>query len=85
MCLHMGRYVPLRLGEWFRAKGIDNVRELDWWQRVQHPGSNVSIVMTPAQACGCHEPSMTECPCPHRHACLCCKSQCLKNAMGPER
>ena len=25
--------------------------ELDWWQRVQHPGSSISVVMTPAQAC----------------------------------
>ena len=45
------RYVPLRLGAWFRAQGIENVTELDWWQHVQHPHSSVSIVMTPAQAC----------------------------------
>lgn len=43
------RYVPLRLGAWFARQGITNVVEMDWWQRVQHPGTPVSIVMTPAQ------------------------------------
>lgn len=45
------RYVPLRLGAWFRRLGISQVRELDWWESVQHPGSQVSVAMTPAQVC----------------------------------
>ncbi|KAK9804032.1 hypothetical protein WJX73_005242 [Symbiochloris irregularis] len=42
-------YVPLRLGKWFAAAGITNVVEMDWWDEVQHPGSSVTITMTPAQ------------------------------------
>ncbi|GBF91566.1 N-acyl-phosphatidylethanolamine-hydrolyzing phospholipase D [Raphidocelis subcapitata] len=42
-------YVPLGLAGWFRRRGIANVTELDWWQEVQHPGSKVRLVLTPAQ------------------------------------
>ncbi len=43
------RYVPLGLAGWFKSAGVKNVVELDWWQEVQHPGSSVKIVFTPAQ------------------------------------
>ncbi|KAL6766392.1 hypothetical protein ACKKBG_A35850 [Auxenochlorella protothecoides x Auxenochlorella symbiontica] len=45
-------YVPLGLAAWFRAEGISNVRELDWWEEARHPspdGSSVRLVLTPAQ------------------------------------
>ena len=42
-------YVPLKLGAWFTSLGVKNVTELDWWQDVQHPGSQVTVIMTPAQ------------------------------------
>ncbi|WIA35529.1 hypothetical protein OEZ86_003955 [Tetradesmus obliquus] len=42
-------YVPLGMQAWFSGRGITNVTELDWWQEVQHPGSKVRVVMTPAQ------------------------------------
>eukprot|EP00878_Enallax_costatus_P024765 GHUV01026450.1.p1 GENE.GHUV01026450.1~~GHUV01026450.1.p1 ORF type:complete len:360 (+),score=55.78 GHUV01026450.1:835-1914(+) len=42
-------YVPLGLKSWFKGQGIQNVTELDWWQQVQHPGSKVNLVLTPAQ------------------------------------
>jgi N-acyl-phosphatidylethanolamine-hydrolysing phospholipase D len=29
-------YVPLGLGDWFRARGRTRVVELDWWQSAQH-------------------------------------------------
>jgi N-acyl-phosphatidylethanolamine-hydrolysing phospholipase D len=29
-------FVPLGLGDWFRDRGRENVRELDWWESVQH-------------------------------------------------
>ncbi len=44
-------YVPLKLKPWFVALGITNVMELDWWQKAEHPGSQVTITMTPAQVC----------------------------------
>eukprot|EP00775_Hariotina_reticulata_P002822 gene2822-3115_t len=34
---------------WFARLGIHNVKELDWWQEVEHPGSKVRVVLTPAQ------------------------------------
>ena len=42
-------YVPLKLRPYFTSLGITNVTEMDWWQKVEHPGSQVSITMTPAQ------------------------------------
>jgi N-acyl-phosphatidylethanolamine-hydrolysing phospholipase D len=42
-------YVPLGLAGWFRATGITNVVELDWWQAATHPGTQVELVLTPAQ------------------------------------
>jgi N-acyl-phosphatidylethanolamine-hydrolysing phospholipase D len=40
-------YVPLGLGAWFRERGVDDVIEMDWWQRAQLRG--VTFVCTPAQ------------------------------------
>ena len=40
-------YVPLGLGAWFKERGMDNVVEMDWWQRQQLRG--VTFVCTPAQ------------------------------------
>jgi hypothetical protein len=34
-------YVPLGLKAWFTRVGIHNVKELDWWQEVEHPGGKV--------------------------------------------
>jgi len=36
-------YVPLGLAAWFKARGISNVAELDWWEERQHPGSEVGL------------------------------------------
>jgi N-acyl-phosphatidylethanolamine-hydrolysing phospholipase D len=40
-------FVPLGIGKWLRARGIDDVVELDWWQesRFRH----LTVVATPAQ------------------------------------
>ncbi len=43
------RYVPLGLKKWFHRCKITNVKELDWWQSVQHCGGPVTVTMTPAQ------------------------------------
>lgn len=37
-------FVPLGLAEWFRAKGRQNVIELDWWQSAQHGRWHVTCV-----------------------------------------
>ncbi|MDR7270019.1 N-acyl-phosphatidylethanolamine-hydrolyzing phospholipase D [Pelomonas saccharophila] len=39
--------VPLGLQAWFRARGIERVVELDWWQAEQLDG--LDIVLVPAQ------------------------------------
>ena len=39
--------VPLGVKAWFDKLGIDRVRELDWWQRIDFDG--LSIHFTPAQ------------------------------------
>jgi len=36
--------VPLGLAAWFRARGIERVSELDWWQSVQLGEADVSAV-----------------------------------------
>ena len=43
------RYVPLGLQKWFHRCKITNVKELDWWQSIQHRGSPVTVTVTPAQ------------------------------------
>ncbi|KAK9829598.1 hypothetical protein WJX72_006817 [[Myrmecia] bisecta] len=45
----MAWYVPLGLEAWFSSCGIRNVTAMDWWEEVQHPGSSVKVVSTPAQ------------------------------------
>ena len=39
--------VPLGMAKWFRARGLVNVTELDWWQSVTIKGAVVTMV--PAQ------------------------------------
>jgi N-acyl-phosphatidylethanolamine-hydrolysing phospholipase D len=39
--------VPLGLKQWFMNEGIENVRELDWWDSLEHKG--VTIHFVPAQ------------------------------------
>ncbi len=39
--------VPLGLKAWFANEGISNVRELDWWDSMEHKG--VAIHFVPAQ------------------------------------
>lgn len=39
--------VPLKLGEWFKEKGIRNIIELDWWQSQNH--ERYSITSVPMQ------------------------------------
>lgn len=44
--------VPLGLADWFRAAGLQNVVELDWWQshRLDVPGREaVEVMLVPAQ------------------------------------
>jgi N-acyl-phosphatidylethanolamine-hydrolysing phospholipase D len=36
--------VPLGLAAWFRARGIDQVQELAWWQRREHGGVRFTLV-----------------------------------------
>lgn len=36
--------VPLGLAKWLRRRGVKNVRELDWWQWVEHGGARFSCV-----------------------------------------
>lgn len=47
----MCRYVPLKLGDWFKSSGIaaDNVHEMNWWDEVVHAGTNIRVAYTPAQ------------------------------------
>lgn len=40
-------FVPARLGDWFRRRGFTDVRELDWWETVDH--GSVEVTMTPCQ------------------------------------
>jgi L-ascorbate metabolism protein UlaG (beta-lactamase superfamily) len=40
-------FVPLGLKDWFARLGIDNVAELDWWQKLEHQGLEFHFV--PAQ------------------------------------
>ncbi|KAJ1725924.1 hypothetical protein LPJ61_005544, partial [Coemansia biformis] len=44
-------YVPLGLRDWFARRGIYKVRELDWWQGVDHTvdGRVFRITATPTQ------------------------------------
>lgn len=37
-------FVPMGLGEWFRARGRQAVVELDWWQSAQHGRWQVTCV-----------------------------------------
>jgi N-acyl-phosphatidylethanolamine-hydrolysing phospholipase D len=36
-------FVPLGLKEWFRTQGIDNVKELDWWESADHMGLRFTL------------------------------------------
>ncbi|MEJ2730048.1 MAG: MBL fold metallo-hydrolase [Deltaproteobacteria bacterium] len=40
-------YVPLGLKNWFTTRGIDQVIEMDWWDR--HPDGNLEIIAAPVQ------------------------------------
>jgi L-ascorbate metabolism protein UlaG (beta-lactamase superfamily) len=40
-------YVPLGLKNWFTARGIDQVVEMDWWDR--HQDGNLEIIAVPVQ------------------------------------
>jgi N-acyl-phosphatidylethanolamine-hydrolysing phospholipase D len=40
-------FVPLGLAEWFRARGRENVVELDWWQSVRH--GRFTVTCLPSQ------------------------------------
>jgi N-acyl-phosphatidylethanolamine-hydrolysing phospholipase D len=40
-------YVPLKMGEWFKARGYTCVTELDWWDRVAI-NDKISVVATPS-------------------------------------
>ncbi|KAJ1787900.1 hypothetical protein LPJ59_005646 [Coemansia sp. RSA 2399] len=45
-------YVPLGLRQWFARQGIYRVKEMDWWQEVEHTtadGRKFQIVSTPTQ------------------------------------
>ena len=44
---HMTCCAPLGLGAWLRRRGVSDVQELDWWQRIEHDGVEVHCV--PAQ------------------------------------
>jgi L-ascorbate metabolism protein UlaG (beta-lactamase superfamily) len=44
--------VPLGLGKWFRARGLTNVTELDWWQSTLvdgRKGGQATVTLVPAQ------------------------------------
>jgi N-acyl-phosphatidylethanolamine-hydrolysing phospholipase D len=43
----MGWYVPLGLGDWFRARGRSDVTELDWWQSAKR--GRFTITCLPSQ------------------------------------
>ena len=40
-------FVPLGLKAWFKAQGIDNVTELDWWESADHLG--LKLTLAPVQ------------------------------------
>ena len=40
-------YVPLGLKKWFASRGIDQVTEMDWWDRSQD--GNLEIIAVPVQ------------------------------------
>ena len=40
-------FVPLGLKDWFKAQGIDNVTELDWWESANHAG--LKLTLAPVQ------------------------------------
>jgi N-acyl-phosphatidylethanolamine-hydrolysing phospholipase D len=40
-------FVPLGLGDWFRARGRERVVELDWWESAQH--GRFTLTCLPAQ------------------------------------
>lgn len=42
-------YVPLGLRPWFKARGVSNVVEMDWWEEVKDPKTGLTVIMTPAQ------------------------------------
>jgi L-ascorbate metabolism protein UlaG (beta-lactamase superfamily) len=46
--------VPLGLGDWFRARGLPKVIELDWWQqtRIVAHGREARVTLVPAQHWG---------------------------------
>jgi len=41
--------VPLGLAAWFRSCGIKHATELDWWDEIRHPGSDLRLTFAPAQ------------------------------------
>ena len=41
--------MPLGLAAWFRGCGIKHATELDWWDEIRHPGSDVDLTFAPAQ------------------------------------
>ncbi len=44
--------VPIGLGRWFRARGLDQVTELDWWESTEVHGRNggaATVHLVPAQ------------------------------------
>jgi L-ascorbate metabolism protein UlaG (beta-lactamase superfamily) len=43
----MGWYVPMGLGDWFRARGRSDVTELDWWQSARR--GRFTITCLPSQ------------------------------------
>jgi N-acyl-phosphatidylethanolamine-hydrolysing phospholipase D len=44
---HPRFFVPLGLKNWLEARGVDEVVELDWWQRARFRG--LTVTCTPAQ------------------------------------
>jgi L-ascorbate metabolism protein UlaG (beta-lactamase superfamily) len=42
-------YVPLGLKDWFVARGLDRVTEMDWWDRVVLADSELAVHFTPSQ------------------------------------
>ena len=40
-------YVPLGLKNWFATRGVDNVFEMDWWDRLQD--EDIEIIAVPVQ------------------------------------
>jgi N-acyl-phosphatidylethanolamine-hydrolysing phospholipase D len=44
---HPRVFAPLGVGAWLRTRGLDDVVELDWWERQRYRG--LDVVATPAQ------------------------------------